>query len=118
MTTFHEAVEKLEAIVASRRRKPTSSPLTSGGASMNPEIARKVLDIFSGAKPKQSDQGLTERELEVLRLVVTGLTKKEIAVRTDLSQHTVDSHLRNIYLKLHVNNRASAVATALRERLV
>ena len=92
--------------------------VASGGASMNPEIARKVLDIFSGAKPKQSDQGLTERELEVLRLVVTGLTKKEIAVRTDLSQHTVDSHLRNIYLKLHVNNRASAVATALRERLV
>lgn len=89
-----------------------------GGASMNPEIARKVLDLFSGAKPKQGDQGLTERERDVLRHVVNGLTKKEIAVRLELSAHTVDSHLRNIYQKLHVNNRAGAVATALRERLV
>jgi DNA-binding NarL/FixJ family response regulator len=92
--------------------------VSRGGASMNPEIARKVLDLFSGQKPKQGDQGLTERELDVLRHVVNGLTKKEIAARLDLSQHTVDSHLRNIYQKLHVNNRAGAVATALRERLV
>jgi len=91
-----------------------------GGASMNPEIARKVLDLFNNQKPLKTsgDQGLTERELEVLRLIVAGLTKKEVAVRMALSQHTVDTHLRNIYQKLHVNNRAGAVATAIRERLV
>ncbi len=94
--------------------------VSRGGASMNPEIARKVLDLFNNQKPQRaaSDQGLTERELEVLRLIVAGLTKKEVAVRMDLSQHTVDTHLRNIYQKLHVNNRAGAVATAIRERLV
>ncbi len=94
--------------------------VSRGGASMNPEIARKVLDLFNNQKPQktQGDQGLTERELEVLKLIVAGLTKKEVAARMQLSQHTVDTHLRNIYQKLHVNNRAGAVATAIRERLV
>lgn len=89
-----------------------------GGASMNPEIARKVLDLFMNKPPAHSDAGLSERELDVLRLVVRGHTKKEIAAALDLSQHTVDSHLRNIYQKLHVNNRAGAVAAALRDGLV
>lgn len=89
-----------------------------GGASMNPEIARKVLDLFSGKREKHSGPALTDREQEVLRLVVRGMTKKEIAGELDLSRHTVDSHLRNIYQKLHVNNRAGAVAAALREGLV
>ena len=90
----------------------------SGGASMNPEIARKVLDLFSGKRETHTGPSLTEREQEVLRLVVRGMTKKEIAGELDLSRHTVDSHLRNIYQKLHVNNRAGAVAAALREGLV
>jgi len=90
----------------------------SGGASMNPEIARKVLDLFSGKREKHAGPELTDREKEVLRLVVRGMTKKEIATELDLSRHTVDSHLRNIYQKLHVNNRAGAVAAALREGLV
>ena len=47
-----------------------------------------------------------------------GLTKKEVATELALSRHTVDSHLRNIYQKLHVHNRAGAVATAIREGLV
>lgn len=92
--------------------------VAGGGASMNPEIARKVLDLFTHKPPAQSDGGLTERELEVLRLCVRGHTKKEIAANLDLSQHTIDSHLRNIYQKLHVNNRAGAVAAALRDGLV
>lgn len=91
--------------------------VSQGGASMNPEIARKVLDVFAGKRNNQND-ALTEREREVLRLVVRGLTKKEVATELDLSRHTVDSHLRNIYQKLHVHNRAGAVATAIREGLV
>ncbi len=92
--------------------------VVSGGASMNPEIARKVLDVFSGKRPQHSGPGLTDREMDVLRLVVRGMTKKEIASELSLSTHTVDTHLRNIYQKLHVNNRAGAVAAAMREGLV
>lgn len=91
--------------------------VSQGGASMNPEIARKVLDVFARKRNNQHDS-LTEREREVLRLIVRGLTKKEVATELDLSRHTVDSHLRNIYQKLHVHNRAGAVATAIREGLV
>ena len=92
--------------------------VASGGASMNPEIARKVLDVFSGKRETHNGPALTDRETEVLRHVVRGMTKKEVAAELDLSRHTVDSHLRNIYQKLHVNNRAGAVAAALREGLV
>lgn len=92
--------------------------VSTGGASMNPEIARKVLDLFSGKRHRNNGPTLTDRELDVLRHVVRGLTKKEIAVQLELSAHTVDTHLRNIYQKLHVNNRAGAVAAALREGLV
>lgn len=93
--------------------------VSTGGASMNPEIARKVLDLFANKQRKQQPEStLTDRETEVLRHVVRGLTKKEVAVQLDLSRHTVDTHLRNIYHKLHVNNRAGAVATAVRDGLV
>ncbi len=92
--------------------------VANGGASMNPEIARKVLDSLNHQRVKMTDQSLTDREQDVLRLVVQGLTKKEIAKDLFLSYHTVDSHLRNIYQKLHVHNRAGAVAAALRDGLV
>ena len=85
---------------------------------MNSQIARKVLDALTKQRKQTSDQALTEREQEVLRLVVQGLTKKGIAGKLDLSTHTVDSHLRNIYQKLQVNNRSAAVAAAMRDRLV
>jgi DNA-binding CsgD family transcriptional regulator len=50
--------------------------------------------------------------------MVEGLIKKEIAGRLEISFHTVDTHLRNIYEKLQVNTQTSAVAKALREGLV
>ncbi len=90
-----------------------------GGAPMNGRIAKMVLRMFSRIAPKAShDYALTERETEILRLLVEGLLKKEIADRLDISFHTVDSHLRNIYTKLHVNSQTGAVAKALREGLV
>jgi DNA-binding CsgD family transcriptional regulator len=68
--------------------------------------------------PPTQDYGLSEREREVLDLMVGGLVKKEIADRLSLSYHTVDNHLRSIYTKLQVHTRGGAVAKALSERLV
>jgi DNA-binding NarL/FixJ family response regulator len=90
-----------------------------GGAPMSPKIARRVLEMFAGLAPKKQDNhGLSARETEVLQCVVDGLLKKQIAERLQLSVHTIDSYLRRIYEKLHVNSRSSAVSKAIRERIV
>lgn len=84
---------------------------------MTPEIASSVLQMFARiARPKQ-DYGLTLREQEILQMMTEGLIKKEVADKLSLSYHTVDTHLRNIYMKLHVHNCTAAVAKALKERL-
>jgi len=89
----------------------------AGGASMTPRVAHSVLDMFSRLSPPHHDYGLTIRERSILELMTEGLIKKEIADKLSLSYHTVDTHLRNIYAKLHVNTRSGAVAKALKERL-
>lgn len=89
-----------------------------GGSPMTPEIARLVVARFSQLQPAGSEVRLSEREEEVLRCLVDGLAKKEIADRLDLSVHTVDNYVRRIYRKLHVNTLGGAVAKALREGLV
>src|SRR5579863_657363 len=87
----------------------------AGGAPMTPQVANSVLQMFSKmARPKQ-DYGLTTREQQILQLMVDGFIKKEIADKLALSYHTVDTHLRNIYTKLHVHSCTGAVAKALRE---
>jgi DNA-binding NarL/FixJ family response regulator len=88
-----------------------------GGAPFTPQVAQKVLKMFSKLEQPKSDYGLTEREQKILELMAKGLIKKEIAGQLDLSYHTVDTHLRNIYTKLHVHTRTGAVAKALNERL-
>jgi DNA-binding CsgD family transcriptional regulator len=61
---------------------------------------------------------LTDREKRVLELMSLGLTKKEIAVATQLSVHTVSFHLRRIYERLHVNTATGAVAKGIRQNLI
>lgn len=61
---------------------------------------------------------LSHRELEVLRLIVKGMIKKEIAEGLAISYHTVDNHERSIFKKLNVHNRSAAVAKALLEQIV
>lgn len=92
-----------------------------GAAPINPHIAAKVLTLFSRmapARPAAQQYGITEREREVLGLLVGGHTMNAIADRLSISYHTVNNHVRNIYRKLHVRSRASMVAKALREELV
>ncbi len=89
----------------------------AGGAPMTPQVARSVLDMFARVSMPNQDYGLTAREQKILELMVQGLIKKEIAAQLSLSYHTVDTHLRNIYIKLQVHTRTGAVAKALKERL-
>lgn len=99
-----------------------------GGAPMTAEVARRVLDHFtrlaprvsvSGSEPDGSDdedsQDLSPREREVLRLLASGLAKKEVASQLSLSFHTIDNYVRRIYSKLHVNSVGAAVARAVRK---
>lgn len=92
--------------------------LQRGGAPMNGQIARLVLQEFARRGGAQRDYGLTPREREVLERMVQGMTKKVIGADLSLSIHTVDFHLRSIYQKLHVHTRTGAVAKALKERLL
>ncbi len=78
-----------------------------GGAVMNPGIAQKVLDFF---KPKKVENPLTVRETEVLNLLAEGLSYKMVADKLSLSFHTVSTHTKNIYEKLHVASLGEAIA--------
>lgn len=101
-----------EAIIAAVKN------VISGGAPMNPRVAKMVLNMFARlATPQRAEYGLSERERDILELMVKGLIKKEIADQLGLSYHTVDNHLRSIYSKLHVHTRAGAVAKAVGEHL-
>ncbi len=90
-----------------------------GGAPMSPRIARKAMNLLMNASLNknspitkddlQSVYELSDREVEVLKLVVDGLEYKAIAQKIYLSTHTVRKHIANIYTKLHVTNKAQAI---------
>lgn len=94
------------------------SEVMNGGAPMNSHIAKKVLNMFRDQNTTTDGYDLSEREKEILSLLVEGLSKKQIAEKIYLSHHTVDSHLRNIYAKLEVHSRSSAISKAIREKLL
>jgi DNA-binding NarL/FixJ family response regulator len=83
--------------------------VTQGQAPMTGEIARLVIEAFrKPALQAPADAGLTQREVECLRLLARGLANKEIADRMGVSVSTVHFHLKGIYQKLHVRSRAEA----------
>ena len=92
--------------------------VADGGAFFTPSIAKKVLLNFQQHPQSTEYVQLTEREKEVLKSLVDGMGYKQIAEKIYLSVHTVHTHLRNIYEKLHVNSKSEAVAKALKNRLV
>jgi NarL family two-component system response regulator LiaR len=83
--------------------------LYNGGSPMSPFIARKVISSFQ--KPTTSDVHsiLSQREKEVLELLSKGLLYKEIAQQLGVGSETVKKHLKNIYQKLHVQNKIEAL---------
>ena len=78
----------------------------------------KGLVYTDGRDKKELGNRLRERELEILRLLVRGMTNREICTVLGISEHTVRTHLRNIYSKLDISSRNEATTLALREGLV
>ncbi len=84
------------------------------GLLLSPSIASKVMTEFREGPRRPAGPGLTERELEVLRMVSRGCANQEIAEELTLSLHTVKRHVANIMSKLHQRSRLEAVMYALR----
>lgn len=100
-----------------------------GGAPIDPFIARRILELLparsatfaeqpASASPQPLDDALSDREVQILRLVAQGLTNREIAEQIFLSRYTVEGHVRRIYSKLSVNSRTRAVHEARSRGLI
>ena len=82
-------------------------------------VANRVLDMLTGAAtPKEFYDGLTTREVEILKLLATGMANKQIAYRLKISEKTVRNHVSNMYEKLNIYDRSQAVLYAVRKGLV
>jgi DNA-binding NarL/FixJ family response regulator len=90
-----------------------------GGAPMTPSIAARVLSFFrEQQQPIAGSYALTEKEKMVLQHLVQGMSYKMIADKCGISYHTVNTHIKKIYEKLHVHSVSEAVAKALSEKIV
>lgn len=96
----------------------------AGQSRISPSMASKLLTEFaamskaSTEKPQVPTPHLTDREMEVLKLVAQGLNNRDIAKRLFISENTVKNHIRNILEKLHLHSRMEAVVYAVREKLL
>ena len=91
----------------------------SGERVMAGAVANRVLDMLTGAStPKEFYDGLTAREVEILKLMATGKPNKQIAFSLKISEKTVRNHISHIYEKLQIYDRAQAVLYAVRKNLV
>lgn len=89
-----------------------------GQPALDAGITRKMIEKMAGGRPPgvaDATEALSERELEVLRLVSRGLTNKAIAQALSISDRTVQGHLANVYAKMGVGSRTEAVTEALRQ---
>jgi DNA-binding NarL/FixJ family response regulator len=93
------------------------------GAVMSPRIARKIFEFLAigpgKAAPEElpaEETVLSQREKEILEMLVEGFQYQEIAGKLNISPQTVRTHLKNIYKKLHVRNKVEAVRIAIKKR--
>ncbi|HLF28301.1 MAG TPA: HD domain-containing phosphohydrolase [Anaerolineae bacterium] len=110
----HRGALAPEAAAAELRREVQAGRLDGEAVSAVLEAAGHPVNR---ARSKQV-AGLTDREIEVLRLVARSCTNKQIAQQLTLSEHTVDHHIRHIYTKIGVSTRAAATLFALQNHLV
>jgi two-component system NarL family response regulator len=103
---------------------PAARAVVAGQSLISPSMASKLLGEFSNLAKRAEERSsvptprLTERELEVLRLVAQGKSNREIAGDLYISENTVKNHVRNILEKLHLHTRMEAVMYAVREKLL
>ena len=94
----------------------------NGGAPLSPVVAKKMLGFFSNQNvilvaPGNTDYQLSEREKELLQMIVKGDNYKSIAEKAFISYETVRTHVKHIYKKLHVTSRSEAVMKAIQHGL-
>ncbi len=89
-----------------------------GEALLHPAVAARLMQEFAANRGQPGAGALTEREMDVLRLIARGCSNKEIAVELVLSEKTVKTHVSNILAKLHLADRTQAALYAVRQRLV
>lgn len=100
--------------------------LIDGKAALSPLIASKLMNYIKSEQQSKEDKAketkekfsLSDREIEILRGIVDDLTELQIGEKLFISHHTVRTHIKNIYKKLHVHSRASAVKFALSKGLI
>ena len=92
----------------------------NGGAPMTPTVAKQVLLLLNNKNKKSqvSEFNLTDREQEILSMLVKGLSYKMIAEQCNISYSTVNTHIKHIYEKLHVNSGIEAVTKAIEQKIV
>ncbi len=91
--------------------------LHQGGAPMSPKIARKVIQEFQ-EETAGEQYLLSKREQEIVREIEKGLSYKEIADRFNISPHTVHTHIKKIYEKLHAKDRQEALVKARKKGII
>lgn len=89
-----------------------------GEALLNSAVAAKLMQEFAHESRPATSQSLTDREMEVLRLIARGRSNKEIALDLGVAEKTVKTHVSNILGKLQLADRTQAALYAVRERLV
>ncbi len=94
----------------------------NGGAPISPVVAKKMLGFFTNqnvvlVSPGNTDYQLTQREKNILQLMVQGHNYKTIAEKAFISYETVRTHVKHIYKKLHVASRSEAVMKAVQQGL-
>jgi DNA-binding NarL/FixJ family response regulator len=130
LTTFETDNYVLEALRAGARGyvlkdSETEAIVSSIAAVMSGEhvmagaVADRVLEMITGTRtPKEYYDGLTARELEVLKLLANGMANKQIAFQLKISEKTVRNHVSNMYEKLKIYDRSQAVLYAVRKGLI
>jgi DNA-binding NarL/FixJ family response regulator len=106
------------------KRSPSNQILDSirdviaGGSPINAHIAKKIISLYVLMENQENAYNLTGREKEILTLLVQGKKMKVISEMLHVSYFTVETHVKNIYSKLHVNSRSLAIAKAIKENLI